>query len=136
MNDAYVTYSNYVSDYKGILIPENIFDNYAMQASSIVNYYTFDRYDESNIPENDLIKVTFATCEVADILYKQDQLKNNIDDNESSIASETVGPRSISYVNKSNLQSQRILSKKELDKETYSVCLKYLSRTGLMYRGR
>lgn len=136
MNDTYVTYSDYVNDYKGILIPENIFDNYAMQASSIVNYYTFDRCDESNISKNDLIKVTFATCEVADILYKQDQLKSNIDDNESSIASEAVGPHSVSYVNKSNLQSQRILNKKELDKETYSVCLKYLSRTGLMYRGR
>lgn len=136
MNDTFITYSNYENDYKGILIPKEIFDNYAIKASSIVNYYTFDRCDKSNIPENDLIKVIFATCEVADILYKQDQLKTNIDDNESSIASETVGPRSVSYINKSNLQSQRILSKKELDKETYSVCLKHLSRTGLMYRGR
>ncbi|MGN1298250.1 MAG: hypothetical protein ACI4VH_07585 [Clostridia bacterium] len=135
MTEAFIEYSDYKSEYKGILIPKDSFDSFAMKASSIVNYYTFDKIDKENIEDYVLIKVIFATCEIAELLYEQNQLKENQNDDKSTVASETVGPRSVSYVNKSNLQSQRILSKKELDKETYSICLKHLSRTGLMYRG-
>lgn len=130
MDEAYVEFSEYKSDYKGILIPDKTsFESYAIKASGIINYYTFGRIVSVNS------KVIFATCEIAELLYKQDQLKNKIDDDTKTISSETVGPRSISYVNKSSLQNQRILNEKELDKEAYKICLKYLSRTGLMFRG-
>lgn len=135
MTEAFVEYSDYKSEYKGILIPKDSFDSFAMKASSIVNYYTFDRIDKENIEDHVLIKVIFATCEIAELLYEQNQLKENQNDDKSIVASETVGPHSKTYVNKSNLQSQRILNKKDLDVECYNICLKHLSRSGLMYRG-
>lgn len=135
MNQKFAEYSDYKSEYEGIIIPKESFNSFAMKASSKVNYFTFNRIDIENIEDDILVKVIFATCEVAELLYEQNQLRQKLYDDKSTIASETVGPRSVTYVNKSNLQSQRILNDEELDNESYNICLKYLSRTGLMYRG-
>lgn len=135
MTEAFVEYSDYKSEYKGILIPKDSFDSFAMKASSVVDYYTFNRINIETIEDTLLTKVIFATCEIAELLYEQNQLKENQNDDKSIVASETVGPHSKTYVNKSNLQSQRILNKKDLDVECYNICLKHLSRSGLMYRG-
>lgn len=135
MNEKFAEYSDYKSEYEGIIIPKESFNSFAMKASSKVNYFTFNRIDIENIEDDILVKVIFATCEVAELLYEQNQLRQKLYDDKSTIASETVGPRSVTYVNKSNLQSQRILNDEELDNTSYNICLKYLSRTGLMYRG-
>lgn len=135
MNEKFAEYSDYKSEYEGIIIPKESFNSFAMKASSKVNYFTFNRIDIENIEDDILVKVIFATCEIAELLYEQNQLRQKLYDDKSTIASETVGPRSVTYVNKSNLQSQRILNDEELDNESYNICLKYLSRTGLMYRG-
>lgn len=135
MNEKFAEYSDYKSEYEGIIIPKDSFDSFAMKASSKINYFTFDRINMENIKDDILVKVIFATCEVAELLYEQNQLRQRLYDDKSTIASETVGPRSVTYVNKSSLQSLRILTDKEIDNECYNICLKYLSRTGLMYRG-
>ena len=122
-------YSDYTDIYKGTIIPENSFGSFIRKASSKVDYYTFNKIKEKNE------KIVYATCEIAELLYNQDKLIANQDNDKSSIASETVGPHSINYINKSTLQAQRILSNEELEKECYSICLRYLSSTGLMYRG-
>jgi len=135
MDETFIKYSDYRSKYKGILMPEDSFKNFAIKASSKINYFTFDRINIDNLNENHLNKVIFATCEIAELLYEQYQLKQNQNDEKNTIASETVGPHSKTYVNKSNLQAQRILNNDQIDNECYAICLKYLSRTGLMYRG-
>ena len=135
MTEAYAEYSDYKSEYKGIIIPKDSFDSYAMKASSRINYFIFNRINLETIEDSILIKVIFATCEIAELLYNQEQLIQKQNDDKITIASENVGPHSKTYVNKSNLQAQRILNNKELEKEGYNICLKYLSRTGLMYRG-
>lgn len=130
-----ITYEDYTSKFSGALIPESSFNHYAIKASSKVNYFTFGRIETSTLDDSISNKVILATCEIAELLYSQDQLKSQIDNEKSTVASETVGPHSKTYVNKSNLQSQRILNKQDLDNECYFICLQYLSTTMLMYRG-
>lgn len=135
MTEAFAEYSDYKSEYEGSIIPKDSFNSFAMQASSRVDYFTNGRIDMENIDDAILIKAIFATCEIAELLYNQNQLKQKQDDDKSTLASETVGPHSKTYVNKSNLQSQRILNSYELENESYKICLRYLFSTGLMYRG-
>ena len=63
-------------------------------------------------------------------------LIENAENNTKEIASETVGPHSVSYVNKSGIQIQRILSTEELGEKIYSICYEKLANTGLMFRGQ
>ena len=70
-----------------------------------------------------------------ELLYNQDILKSSINDDTKEVASESVGPHSKTYVNKSNLRMQQIMSKDELNNECYKMCYKRLVHTGLMYRG-
>lgn len=136
MTEAYVEYSDYKSEYRGNIIPKDSFDSYAMKASSRIDYFTSNRINLETIEDNLLIKVIFATCEIAELIYNQEQLIQKQNDDKATVASENVGPHSKTYVNKSNLQAQRILNDKELDKECYNICLRHISITGLMYRGR
>lgn len=129
MKKTFITYLEYMNDYDGKIIPQSSFDIFAKQASRKVNYYTFNRIIE--IDNN----VIFAACEIAELLYEQNQLKLRLNDDNNIVASETVGPHSKTYVNKSNLQSKSILSNKELEQECYNICLRHLGSTGLMYRG-
>lgn len=126
-----VDYEYYTNTYKGISIPADSFDNYAIKASSKVNYYTFDRITNDNIDNN--IKNT--ACEIADLMYSQFLLKEQVSNSNTIKASETVGPHSVSYFNNINLLSKDILSNSELDEECYQICYRYLVHTGLMYRG-
>jgi len=126
-----VDYEYYTNTYKGISIPADSFDNYAIKASSKVNYYTFDRITNDNIDNN--IKNT--ACEIADLIYSQFLLKEQVSNSNTIKTSETVGPHSVSYFNNINLLSKDILSNSELDEECYQICYRYLVHTGLMYRG-
>lgn len=131
-----VTYEYYTNTYGGTSIPSASFNKYSLKASSKINHYTSNRITEdimSQEPLGDNIKNT--ACEIAELLYSQDQLIANQNNDVSIKASETVGPHSISYVNKLSLQSQRILSSNELEKESYKICYTNLVQTGLMYRG-
>lgn len=124
------TYNYYGSEYLGTIIPSNLFKKYNMKATSLINYFTFNRIKET---DNDIKN---ACCEIAELLYQQENLYSKIINNGGEqVASETVGPYSKSYVNNSNIQKERLLTKKELDRECYQICLKYLADTGLMYRG-
>lgn len=126
-----IDYDYYTKQYGGSSIPESSFNKESIKASSRVNYYTKNRINEENI--NDDIKN--ATCEIADFIYSQDTLKENVIGNNSDKASETVGPHSVTYINKSSIQDKHILSDSELDKECYQICLRQIGYTGLMYRG-
>ena len=123
-----VNYNYYRSTYGGSSIPGSSFESIIKKASSRVNRYTSNRITEVNEQIQD------ATCEIAELLFNQEQLIANINDNTLK-ASETVGPHSVTYLNKSSIQSQQILSKEELEKECYRICYTYLAQTGLMYRG-
>lgn len=129
-----VDYEYYSKIHGGSSIPESSFKTKAIEASSKVNYYTFNRINDTNI--NDDIRNT--ACQVAELLFEQESLKLSItkDTNENKeVASESLGPRSISYVNKSSLRSNQILSKEDLEEQVYKIIYQSLVHTGLMYRG-
>lgn len=126
-----VDYDYYSDVYGGSSIPESSFDKYSINASSKVNHYTSNRINESIL--NDNIKNTI--CELADVLYRQDLLIEKTENDTKEISSETVGPHSVSYTSKSNVQAQRIMSTEELEKKCYSICYEKLANTGLMFRG-
>lgn len=119
--------NNYLSDYNGSIIPQNSFNDYARKASSRIDYFVRKPFEVND-------KIISATCEIAELLYTQNQLIVKLNDDKSTVVSETVGPHSKSYVNKSNLQNQRILSQSELETEIYHICLRWLSSSGLMSR--
>lgn len=129
---SYVDYKFYKENFNGASIPEQSFNKLAIEASRKIKCFTFNRITEDTITED----IKLATCSVADTLYKQEQLKNKIqDEKQKELSSETVGPHSKSYVNKSNLQTQLIKSERELNKTLYQICKEYLSDTDLMYPG-
>jgi len=123
-----IDYNYYSKVYGGSSIPESSFDKYSTKSSSQINLFTSNRITDDNITES-------IKNEVAELIYNQEMLVNKIEDDSKEVASETVGPHSKSYVNKSNLKSQRILTKEELNKECYRICYTYISNTGLMFRG-
>ena len=53
----YITQDEYVSLWGAKSIPDN-FDNLVIEASNYINYKTFGRIDENNIPE----QVKYVTC--------------------------------------------------------------------------
>lgn len=128
-----VDYKYYQSDYEGSSIPESSFRKMVIKASEKINYYTQNRISNENI--TDTIRNT--TCQIAELIFEQESLKEkivNYDENKE-VASETLGPKSISYVNKSSQQSNLIMSSDELEKEIYKICYQSLVHTGIMYRG-
>lgn len=126
-----IDYNYYSKIYGGSSIPESSFDKYSTKSSSQINLFTSNRITDDNITES----IKNAVCEVAELIYNQEMLVNKIEDDSKEVASESVGPHSKSYVNKSNLKSQRILTKEELNKECYRICYTHISSTGLMFRG-
>lgn len=126
-----VDYKYYTDNYGGSSIPESSFKEHSINASSRINRYTSNRINQENIDNN----IRNTACEIVNLLFKQKELITKLNDDNLSKISETVGPHSITYVNKSSLQSQRILSTTELEQECYRICYNNLVHTGLMYRG-
>lgn len=115
----YVDFDYYQNVFKGKLITdEDSFDRMAIDASFFLNESTLGRISEPIIDE-----VKLVSCAVAEITYKE-----FLQDNEDQIASESVGPHSVSYVKK-------IKTTEEYSKEKLKIVKMYLSGTGLMYRG-
>lgn len=126
----YVDYEYYKDTFLGNKIPNESFNKLAKDASRKLNYFTLNNI----IEVNDLIKNT--TCSLAELIYENENNKKLLLDNdEKVIASETVGPHSINYVNKTTIQDKQIKTQQELDLELYNTCLEYLGETGLMFCG-
>lgn len=121
----------YYKDNYGDSIPSDSFDRLSREASSKVNYYTQNRITKDILDDN----IRNATCEIIELIYSQNILKEKVISNDKEKASETVGPHSVSYVNKSSIQDKHILSNDELNNECYRICHMYLVSAGLMYRG-
>lgn len=127
-------YEYYIMTYGGSSIPSPSFQKKAIEASNKVNYYTSNRIDDSILNDD----IRNITCQIAELLFEQEELKSKIKQNPNEskeIASESLGPRSISYVNKSSLQASQILSEEELEDKIYKIIYQALVHTGLMFRG-
>lgn len=129
-----VDYDYYSKQYGGSSIPESSFKPKAIEASNKINYYTLNRINSFTLTN----VIRDIACQIAELLFEQEKLKNQVKQNSvenKEVASETLGPHSISYVNKSNLQANQILSANELENKIYIIIYQALVHTGLMYRG-
>lgn len=124
---SYVDFDYYSKEYNGTLIPEKSFPKMSVEASQKVDYFTQHRIVE----ETEVIKYT--TCLIADEIMKNENLKNTIS-NDKEVASESVGPHSVSYINKATIQKEQIKDDTTLNRCLYNICLENLPNE-LMYRG-
>lgn len=121
----------YIKQFGDSSIPGSLFKKYSIKASNKINYYTSNRITKDILNDN----IRNAACEIVDLLIEQERLKEQQNNNTMDKVSETVGPHSVTYANKTTLQAQRILNAEELDRECYRICYEHLAHLCLMYRG-
>lgn len=130
----YIDYDFYVNKYMGNM-PEETFEKLALRASAEVRKNIFNR-DITDYKD----EVQMATCSVADILLKIEQLEARKDKLVSSnavdkvISSESVGDLSRTFANTSNLTDLETEISNQKNKIVEEIRL-YLLHTGLLYRG-
>lgn len=130
----YIDYDFYVNKYMGNM-PEENFEKLALRASAEVRKKIFNR-DITDYKD----EVQMATCSVADILLKIEQLEARKDKLVSSnavdkvISSESVGDLSRTFANTSNLTDLETEISNQKNKIVEEIRL-YLLHTGLLYRG-
>lgn len=130
----YIDYDFYVNIYMGDM-PEENFEKLALRASAEVQRNIFNRDIEKYKDE-----VQMATCSVADILFKIEQLesrKNKLvssNANDKVISSESVGDLSRTFANTTNLTDLEKEISNQKNKILEEIRL-YLLHTGLLYRG-
>ena len=122
---AYVDFTFYTEEFLGTTIPEADFPKLALDASMLLDSYTFDRIPaviEANTDANLIFKIKMSTCAIAEELY---DIQVNGEER-GSIASETVGAHSVTYAAGGGRTDAQ---------KPYDVAVTYLGSTGLMYRG-
>lgn len=125
----YIDYDFYTNTYKGDM-PETDFNKVIVRASYEVQKNIFNRDIKGYEDE-----VQMATCSVADILLKVEQLENKKDTilSNNNLKSESVGDYSRTFdtlgIDNVNVE---ISNQKEKIKEELR---RYLLHTGLLYRG-
>lgn len=130
----YIDYDFYVNKYMGDM-PEENFEKLALRASAEVQRNIFNRDIEKYKDE-----VKMATCSVADILFKIEQLesrKNKLvssNANDKVVSSESVGDLSRTFANTTNLTDLEKEISNQKNKILEEIRL-YLLHTGLLYRG-
>lgn len=130
----YTDYDFYKDTYKGDM-PKTDFNKLVTRASAEVRKNIFNR-DIKNYED----EVQMATCSVADILLKIEQLETRKDKLVSSdavdkvVSSESVGDLSRTFANTTNLTDLEKEISSQKNKIIEEIRL-YLLHTGLLYRG-
>ena len=118
---SYATYDYYTSKYlqgRQAVIDAASFPFYAQKATQLIKLRTFNRIKEDNIPD----EAKMCCCELAEEMYKHEKK------DAGNIASEKVGERSVSFVDKE--KAEAIFWGK-----CTSIIYNWLATTGLLYRG-
>lgn len=116
--NSYADYTFYIDNYHGNCIKSaDEFKRLVIEASGYLNQITLGRIKEPT----DEVKI--ATCAIADVCYRQSKA-----DTEKDVASESVGPHSITYVKKTKTYE-------DYQREKLEKARLYLANTGLLYRG-
>lgn len=130
---VYADYPYYQDFYCGTSITDAAaFRTAAARASDYIDNVTFGRL-ASNIPEPFAEPVKKCTCAVAEVFELQRQAVVSTNGN-SAKKSETQHNYSVTYSTPAETLTA-LLSGKSVSDYLYSICLRYLGRTGLMYRG-
>lgn len=121
---AYADYEYYTETYllgRSAAVSAADFNFYAMQASTVIDRYTFGNIDAENVPE----AVQSCCCELAEILCAE---KTSKAAQKEGIASESVQGWSQSYESKATRHTASLCAQRE--------CIRrWLANTGLLYSG-
>lgn len=112
----------YINEYlcgKAVAIDSTAFNFYFREASAIINKHTFGKVSDP-VPE----VVQLCCCEIAEKIYNFEQQKNA----NSGVSSESVGGWSKSYESSE-------AAEKQFQTDIKNILSKWLSETGLLYRG-
>ena len=97
------------------------FDFYSRKASTVIRTFIGNNIDENNIPEC----VRMCCCEIAETLFRYEKLLSG---NTSGMTSQRIGDLSVNYESAENLR-------KSQSDEIRQIIYRWLSGTGLLYRG-
>ena len=134
----YADHTYYTQSYRGQRIKEEeIFLMYAERASEYIDMVTFDRLS-GGVPEEFSEKVRKCCCAIAEALadYVDYSGSTPTGSGKSGKASETIGKYSVSYTTAAHTISGLLYGTSAgLQDYLWSICIRYLGSTGLMYRG-
>ena len=122
---SYADFTFYTDEFLGTTIDEAAFPKLALDASMLLDTYTFERIPavvEANTDTNLIFKIRMATCAIAEELLDV----QTSGEERGSIVSETVGGHSVTYAQGGGRSDAQ---------RYYDIAVTYLGSTGLMYRG-
>lgn len=130
----YIDYDYYKNTFKGTLIPQEEFDNFAIRASNKVRNRIFNR--DISMFENEVKNVT---CSVAEILFNQfknrERLEKLLSGADKQISSEKVGDYSRNITNISLADLEKFSSNEYVNNKIANELENSLFYTGLLYTG-
>ena len=130
---VYADFPYYQDFYCGTVFTDAAaFRTAAARASDYIDDVTFGRL-ASNIPEPFAEPVKKCACALAEVFELQRQVYASTDGSGVK-KSETQHNYSVTYSTPAETLTA-LLSGKSVSDYLYSICLRYLGRTGLMYRG-
>lgn len=115
---SYIDETFYTDDYHGFTVPSLKFSYYSERATDTVNEY-IDALEVASVTE----EVKKCTCAVMDQLYKIE----NPSIDATTLTSESVGSYKRSFKDSTPSKSN--------NNKIYDIVLKYLGKSGLLYRG-
>lgn len=135
---AYATYREYQTIYSGTLFKsKEQFTQFAKRASEYMNAVTFGRLQDKNYTAvyGDVQRlVKKCCCALAENLFYYDaKMQPDAAVSGGTKQSESIGKYSVTYGNP--LDSLSTLTGGSFETYQYNTALRYLGRTGLMYRG-
>ena len=131
----YADFTDYKELYYGQQIADaDVFRTAAARASEYMDSVTFGRL-ESGVPEAFAEPVKKCCCALAEAFYLQQQAYTCAStDGTGAKKSETQHNYSVTYSTPAETLAS-LLNGKSFSEYLYSICLRYLGRTGLLYRG-
>lgn len=123
----YADYAYYSDKYGGDSIPESDFSTLALRSSEYINATTFGRL-ENGVPEEFADNVSRCCCEIAENIHRVGSMRTS---GNGAVTSEKIGGYSVNYQS----TAEQISAFSSLDGLFSDIIRRYLSRTGLIYRG-
>lgn len=120
-----VSYQFYMTEYEGESIPEQKWKQTMIKAESYLDGMMYTEPDEKTLP-----KVQFCLCEVAELLYQDEQNKKKTGGRD--VLSENTDGYSVTYATEAEAGKIAVNS---LDKKVYAIIRRYLDSAGLLYAG-
>ncbi|MDE6005708.1 MAG: hypothetical protein K2G88_10025 [Oscillospiraceae bacterium] len=133
---AYADFLYYQDFFIGTVITDSsMFRQLSERASDYLDMITFGRLREK-FPDKYEIQVKKCCCAIAEAIYLFLQDYLNSDGAGKPKTQETIGAYSVSYANISDTISALLNGNSSgLQDYLYSIAMRYLGRTGLLYRG-